>query len=539
MRKKQAIVAIGVLSLLVVIASCRHDLNNKEAQSVQDAAITTNKIADKKIKKDEIKNTDTKAPGGVKENNESDISISNKAVGDSNVKNIDPTTKDTKNVKTAKDAKANKKVKDTKDSGTLKSVKKAVVNKLTDENKKNTNKSDSKEATKKQVTKVIKNAPASKETAKSAKPGTKKAVDTVKKDAPAIKKDAPAIKKDAPVIKKDVPVVKKPAPVVKKPAPVVKKSGVNTESKPVITTKIITDTKAVPFKTIYKNDSNLAKGTTKITTNGINGVRTIKSRVTYTDGKETGRQIISDIVTKTPVNKVALQGTKAVTKDVYTEKTETVVEVLHYKTIKQETNTLPKGEIKIVKPGKVGSKISTVKVFYKNGKEYKREVVSSNITQKPVDAVMQVGTKVVDNRYTYSLATERSILINKINNFRKQYGLKPLTINAELNSLAQKRAIEMGKAGLKGHTRPNGSAWNTIAGSDKRTDGGLFLNLENIAYPNDFMAPGARAFTDWVNSAGHNANMRNTAATHAGFGISDITLNGNSYRIVVFIGGHK
>ncbi|GAA2609889.1 G5 domain-containing protein [Paractinoplanes durhamensis] len=77
------------------------------------------------------------------------------------------------------------------------------------------------------------------------------------------------------------------------------------------TTKTVTVTTAIAFATRTVDDDSLAKGKTKVRTKGVAGVRTLTYRVTLTGGKETGRKLISDAVTKKPVTKVVAVGTKA------------------------------------------------------------------------------------------------------------------------------------------------------------------------------------------------------------------------------------
>ncbi|WP_433380568.1 G5 domain-containing protein [Actinoplanes sp. CA-142083] len=84
---------------------------------------------------------------------------------------------------------------------------------------------------------------------------------------------------------------------------------------PLVTTKAVTKktvkvTKSVAFATKKVDDDNLAEGKTKVTTKGVAGVRTLTYEVTMTGGKETGRKLISDTVTKKPVTKVIAVGTK-------------------------------------------------------------------------------------------------------------------------------------------------------------------------------------------------------------------------------------
>ena len=68
--------------------------------------------------------------------------------------------------------------------------------------------------------------------------------------------------------------------------------------------------KYISFETVYNNSSSHYEGTKVVKTEGQNGERTLKYEVTYTDGSEETRKLISDTVTKKAVNKVVLLGTK-------------------------------------------------------------------------------------------------------------------------------------------------------------------------------------------------------------------------------------
>lgn len=74
-------------------------------------------------------------------------------------------------------------------------------------------------------------------------------------------------------------------------------------------TKTETEKEVVKFKTTTREDGSLDKGKTRIDTEGMNGERTITYEVTYVEGKETGRKVITDEVTKKPVNEVKVIGT--------------------------------------------------------------------------------------------------------------------------------------------------------------------------------------------------------------------------------------
>lgn len=78
---------------------------------------------------------------------------------------------------------------------------------------------------------------------------------------------------------------------------------------PVSTTRDEALTEAVPFEKTTTQDGTLAQGQTRVVTNGVPGVRTKTYRVTSVDGKETGRELVSDVVTTAAVAEVTAVGT--------------------------------------------------------------------------------------------------------------------------------------------------------------------------------------------------------------------------------------
>lgn len=71
-----------------------------------------------------------------------------------------------------------------------------------------------------------------------------------------------------------------------------------------------TTTEDIPFQVKKTNDDTLAKGTTKVKTQGVNGKKTVTWSVTAVDGKEQSRERVSESVTTQPVDEVDLVGTK-------------------------------------------------------------------------------------------------------------------------------------------------------------------------------------------------------------------------------------
>jgi hypothetical protein len=84
-----------------------------------------------------------------------------------------------------------------------------------------------------------------------------------------------------------------------------------TKAAPVVETRTVTETQEIPFTEKTVNDSTLTKGTRKITTTGVAGVKTLTYQVTLTDGVETGKKLLSEVVTKAPVTQIVAVGTKA------------------------------------------------------------------------------------------------------------------------------------------------------------------------------------------------------------------------------------
>jgi surface rod structure-forming protein G len=86
------------------------------------------------------------------------------------------------------------------------------------------------------------------------------------------------------------------------------KTSVKTAT-PTITEKTETQTKSIAFTSSTVQDSNLAKGTTQVTTVGVNGAETLTYQVTYTNGKLTSQKLTSTVITTQPINQVTSIGT--------------------------------------------------------------------------------------------------------------------------------------------------------------------------------------------------------------------------------------
>jgi uncharacterized protein YabE (DUF348 family) len=65
----------------------------------------------------------------------------------------------------------------------------------------------------------------------------------------------------------------------------------------------------IAFKTVTNEDDELGWRIKKVTQKGENGIREVKSRVVYYDGKEISRKVLERNVIKDPIDEVVTQGT--------------------------------------------------------------------------------------------------------------------------------------------------------------------------------------------------------------------------------------
>ena len=96
------------------------------------------------------------------------------------------------------------------------------------------------------------------------------------------------------------------------PAATTPESNVQVQTKaadPVITYKEVQETEEVPYAKENRDDNSRNSGTSAVTTTGVNGVKTKTYKVTLTDGKETGKELIKEEVTTQPVTEITSVGT--------------------------------------------------------------------------------------------------------------------------------------------------------------------------------------------------------------------------------------
>lgn len=72
----------------------------------------------------------------------------------------------------------------------------------------------------------------------------------------------------------------------------------------------VEESTTIPFERTAVNDANIDVGQTAVTTAGVNGTKVTTYRVTYVDGEEVSREVVSEVVTVAPVNEVTSTGTR-------------------------------------------------------------------------------------------------------------------------------------------------------------------------------------------------------------------------------------
>jgi hypothetical protein len=77
---------------------------------------------------------------------------------------------------------------------------------------------------------------------------------------------------------------------------------------PVVTTRTVTTTSAVPFPTRTVRAKALPKGVTRVRVAGVAGARRDTYEVTYRDGVAVGRKLVRSVVVQQPVTRVVAVG---------------------------------------------------------------------------------------------------------------------------------------------------------------------------------------------------------------------------------------
>lgn len=86
-----------------------------------------------------------------------------------------------------------------------------------------------------------------------------------------------------------------------------------TDNLKIVITRINVEEKIIPeainFKTLEKNDSKLSWREKKVEQKGVKGIKEVKYKITYRNGKEISRVILEKNITQEPLPEIVIQGT--------------------------------------------------------------------------------------------------------------------------------------------------------------------------------------------------------------------------------------
>lgn len=117
--------------------------------------------------------------------------------------------------------------------------------------------------------------------------------------------------------------------------------------------------------------------------------------------------------------------------------------------------------------------------------------------------------------------------VTLINNHRIDIGLDTLNFAAKLNSIAQSHSNNMAKGSvIFGHT-----GFSSRCAEARSAMGGGNLCAENVAMG---QKNAEAAYSAWMNSSGHKANIEQLRMTHSGFGYAKSS-SGTLYWTEIFL----
>lgn len=170
----------------------------------------------------------------------------------------------------------------------------------------------------------------------------------------------------------------------------------------------------IDYETIEEFSFDIPYGETKVIQEGEKG----KIEETYKRVSKNGiivsDKLVSKEVIKEPVNKKVLIGTK-----------EVVEKAIDNKTITKENSSMFQGETKVIQKGSKGVEKS---IYEHDGDE--RKLISKELTKKPVDEIIEKGTKVKPKAEVKPEAEAKSS--------SAQYSLSDLKFHGVINSGGKK-----------------------------------------------------------------------------------------------------
>ena len=161
----------------------------------------------------------------------------------------------------------------------------------------------------------------------------------------------------------------------------------------------------IDFSIDEQYTDEIPEGSRQIATPGVQGERTIKTRVYSSNGQEIDRQELSNEETLEPVTQIVKVGTAkptmvpsdapkadALPEYPLTYTDETRVEKINFSIREEETDELVRDARQITTPGVQGERTIKTRVYSSNGQEVDRQELSNEETLASVTQIVKVGT---------------------------------------------------------------------------------------------------------------------------------------------------
>ena len=161
----------------------------------------------------------------------------------------------------------------------------------------------------------------------------------------------------------------------------------------------------IAFNIEEQHTDELVRDARQIATPGVQGERTIKTRVYSSNGQGIDRQEISNEETLVPVTQIVKVGTakptmvpseapktEALPEYPLTYTDETRVEKINFSIREEETDDLVRDARQITTPGVEGERTIKTRVYSSNGQAIDRQELSNEETLAPVTQIVKVGT---------------------------------------------------------------------------------------------------------------------------------------------------